>query len=421
MRVNLSRRLRTWLAWTAIAVALAPAARAQVVACDFDVADDMGIQFWGSTAHLTGRAGASTTQGQFFLINADKPEMDVDRDGFTLTGCGFNDLYVPPDSRLNLLNVANPAQAIPGANIILVNLPHSLPAGTSARVEVYVEIPLGTPAGRYLGEFQIRDRDPARPVTIGPNGELLNVDRIAVDVQVLEDHAFAVVNADSAKPLDSLVIQGRAGRRAEGVFRIANEGNSPLEDVRISSSDLHSESAVGITIGSQTISFSPPGLATLLPSDTARITASVLIPRGILGGRYRGAITVQASGTAPLQIPLILIVTSSRGLLFENNPVRAVNGDVARIAFNGDPGTDFKVGIFDMAGLLVFRVNGQIFPGVGGEPGAPGEGADFAANVTWPLLNGAGQPVASGMYLVVVESIVNGQRQLARDRLMVIR
>ena len=42
-------------------------------------------------------------------------------------------------------------------------------------------------------------------------------------------------------------------------------------------------------------------------------------------------------------------------------------------------------------------------------------------SVTWPLVNGDGEAVASGTYYVVVQSIVNGQRQLARDRLIVIR
>ena len=111
--------------------------------------------------------------------------------------------------------------------------------------------------------------------------------------------------------------------------------------------------------------------------------------------------------------------------MFENNPVKNANG-VARIAFNGDPGTDYQVGIFDMNGLLVYTTNGTVFAGLtpAGQPGtaqAPAAGADFAVNVTWPLSNLRGEGAASGTYLVVVESTVNGQRQLARDKLIVIR
>ncbi|HKW10720.1 MAG TPA: hypothetical protein VJO33_10090, partial [Gemmatimonadaceae bacterium] len=149
------------------------------------------------------------------------------------------------------------------------------------------------------------------------------------------------------------------------------------------------------------------------------------IPSSILGGRYRGTLTVQSAEAAPVVVPVVVIVTSTRGLLFENNPVRNSNG-VARIAFDADPGTQWDVAIFDMDGLLVLKASGTVFAGVSidGTPGTaanPAAGADFAVAVPWPLINGRGEAVASGTYLVVVQSIVNGQRQLARDKLMVIR
>src|SRR5689334_3930398 len=188
-------------------------ARAQVVACDFDVADDLGRLFWGSTAHLAGRAGGSSEVGDFLLINADKPEMDVDHDGFTATGCGYTDIFVPSSLRTNLVNVANAALAIPAANVTLTSLPHALPAGTTARVGIYVEIPAGTPAGRYVGRFQIRDA--TRGVALGPNNEVLGVDIVNLDITVLPDLSFGIVNPDTAAPLDSILIRARAGATAQ--------------------------------------------------------------------------------------------------------------------------------------------------------------------------------------------------------------
>jgi hypothetical protein len=134
---------------------------------------------------------------------------------------------------------------------------------------------------------------------------------------------------------------------------------------------------------------------------------------------------MQSAEAPPVTVPVVLIVTSSRGILFENNPVRNSNG-VARIAFNGDPGTQYTVAIFDMNGLIVFTTTDSVFAGVTstGAPGTaqnPATGADFAVAVPWPLVNARGEAVASGTYLVVVQSIVNGQRQLARDKLIVIR
>jgi hypothetical protein len=246
-------------------------------------------------------------------------------------------------------------------------------------------------------------------------------DRIYIEVTVVEDRGFSIVDPDSAALLDSVVVRGRAGQRASGVFRVANAGNVSLSDVRITSTDLRSESAVGIIIPAQNVTFTPASLSAIQFGDTARIVVTVQIPRGILGGRYRGTIIVQGEGTPPQQIPLIVIVTSSRGILFGNNPVREINGDIANIAFNGDPGTDWRLTIYDMAGLVTYKTSGRVFAGAALPGGTTLVGADFAVNVIWPLRNNRGEGVASGMYLVVVESIVSGQRQLAQDKLMVIR
>ena len=390
--------------------------------CDFDIADDLGAHVWGSTMHLTGRPGSATNRGHFFLINANAAEYDVDRDGYNQpTGCDFTAIYTPVDLRGDLINIANPEQVIPADNIILLNLPRSLPNGTMARVDAFVEVPRGTVAGRYIGAIQVRDS--IYGVRNSPTREVLAADRIFFEVTVSEEREFALVDPDSAALLDSVVIRGRAGTRASGVFRLANLGNVPLSDVRLTATDLRSESAVGLVIPAQNISFSTAQLPGVQIGDTARITVTVQIPRGILGGRYRGAIIAQAAGTAPQQIPLIVIVTSARGILFGNNPVRESAGDIANIAFNGDPGTDWKLTIYDMAALVAFKTSGRVFAGapVPGGPAGTLVGADYAVNVIWPLRNGRGEPVASGMYLVVVESIVNGRRQLAQDKLMVIR
>jgi len=426
VHVNLSRLLAVALTGALFSLCAAVTAAAQVVPCDFDVADDLGHQFWGSAAHVAGRAGASSELADFLLINADKAEMDVDHDGFTQTACGYSNIFIPPALRTNLINISNAALAIPAANVVVTNLPQSLPAGTTARVGVYVEIPAGTPAGRYTGNFQIRDA--VRGVSLGPNNEVLSVDIVYIDLTVLPDLSFNIISSDSAVRLDSLLIRARAGATGSSVFRVANTSNAPLTDVQISASDLRAESSTGLVIPKEAVRFTPPSFSSLLVNDTARVTVTVAVPRSVLIGRYRGSLLVQANGAPAGQIPLIVFVTGGgRALLFENNPVRAYQGDVARISFPGDPGTTFKLAVFDMTGLIVFSTQGTVFAGVGtgGNPPAPGQppapGADFAASVTWPLVNGRGNKVASGMYFVVVESIVAGQRELAKDRLMVIR
>lgn len=428
--ITFSRRLS--LAAVALAAAVAIPARLEAqlpVACDFDIADNLGREVVGNTVRLTGTPGRgtqgaeATSPGQFLLVNSNSPDSDVDLDGYSNTGCVFRSFYVAATT--NLINVANPALAIPGQNIQVRNLPDSLAAGASARVNVQVEIPNGTAAGTYIGQIEIRDRNVF--TQLNSSGDVLNLDVINVQVIVLPQRSITLIDPDSAATLDSVVLRARAGQRATGVLRVANAGNAALSDVRLTASDLLSESAVGLVIPRENISFAAPGFSSLDISDTARVTITVQVPRGILGGRYRGTLSVQAGEGAQTQtIPLIVIVTSQRGILFANNPVRGALGDIAQIAFNGDPGTGWQLAIFDMMGLTVYRANGVVFAGVGptglnGTIANPELGADFAVNVLWNITNGRGEAVASGMYLVVVESFVNGQRQLARDRLMVIR
>ena len=418
-RVGVARLLTLLLTFALIPAAPARSSAQQVAGGDFDICDYCG-SLSANTMHLRGRPGFGTNLGQFVLINAANDAQDVDRDGWT-SGVNFTNLFVQQVT--DFINVAQPSRTIASTNFVLAEFLNPLNNGAQNIVSVSVNIPTGTPAGLYRGQVVIAD-SVNRP-GINANGEQLRLDVFFIEIEVVPVASMQLLQADTTAPLDSLVIRGRAGERASGVARIVNSGNTPLTDVRMSVSDLRLESAVNIVIPSNRITVSPPSFSSLDIGDTVRATVTVDIPNGILGGRYRGTLTVQSANAPPIEVPVVLIVTSSRGILFENNPVRNSAG-VARIAFNGDPGTDYHVAIFDMNGLMVFTTDGTVFAGVtaAGAPGTaanPATGADFAVAVPWPLVNERGEGVASGTYLVVVESIVNGQRQLARDKLIVIR
>ena len=413
---RVSHRLRTVALVVAVGTIGTRADAQNVVACDFDIADNLGTNTYGNTIHLTGVRGTSSNTGSFYLINGNTPESDVDKDGYS-TGCNFRNLFV--SQKVNLVNTANAALAIPGANIVVRNFPKQLLSGERAEVTVSVEVPFGTQAGTYIGFVQVRDDSIF--TTVNSARDFLNLDNIFVEVRVAESPDLTLISADSAAVLDSLVLRGRAGQRASGALRIANTGNTGLSDVRVTATDLRSESAVGLFIPAANVLVSPGSLAGIQVGDSTRLTVTVQIPRGLLGGRYRGSLIVQAAGVAPQQIPLIVIVTSTRGIVFGNNPVREINGDIANIAFNGDPGTQWRLAIYDMAGLVTYKTTGTVYAGIPVAGSTTGVDADFAVNFIWPLRNGRGEGVASGMYLVVVESIVDGKRQLAQDKLMVIR
>ncbi|HKN69039.1 MAG TPA: hypothetical protein VJW73_22315 [Gemmatimonadaceae bacterium] len=418
-RVGVARLLTLLLTFALIPAAPARSSAQQVTGGDFDICDYCG-SLSANTMHLRGRPGFGTNLGQFVLINAANDAQDVDRDGWT-SGVNFTNLFVQQVT--DFINVAQPSRTIASTNFVLAEFLNPLNNGAQNIVSVSVNIPTGTAAGIYRGQVVIAD-SVNRP-GINANGEQLRLDVFFIEIEVVPVAGMQLLQADTAANLDSLVIHGRAGERASGVARVVNTGNTPLTDVRMSVSDLRLESAVNIVIPSNRITVSPPSFSSLDIGDTLRATVTVDIPNGILGGRYRGTLTVQSANGPPIEVPVVLIVTSSRGILFENNPVRNSSG-VARIAFNGDPGTDYHVAIFDMNGLMVFTTDGTVFAGVTaagalGTAQNPATGADFAVAVPWPLVNERGEGVASGTYLVVVESIVNGQRQLARDKLIVIR
>jgi len=414
-----ARLLALVLALAMTAVVPKASSAQQVPGGDFDICDYCG-SLVANTMHLVGRPGFGTNLGQFVLINAANDAQDVDHDGWT-PGVNFTHLYIQQVT--DFVNPALPSNTIAGSNFVLGEFLNPLNNGFQNVVSVSVNIPIGTPAGTYRGRVTIADS--VLTPGLNPNGEQLRLDYFYIEVEVLPVPSAQLLQGDTAANLDSLVIRGQAGQRTSGVARIANTGNTPLTDVTLSVSDLRLESAVNIIIPTSRITVQPPSFSSIAMGDTVRATVTVDIPNGILGGRYRGTLTMQSAEASPIVVPVVLIVTSTRGILFENNPVRNANG-VARIAFNADPGTDYEVAIFDMNGLTVFVVNGTVFPGLAsndslGTAANPGVGADFAVAVTWPLINDRGQAVASGTYLVVVQSIVNGQRQLARDKLIVIR
>src|SRR5690242_10972187 len=311
-----ARLLAPFVALTALFVAPRVTAAQQVASGDFDICDYCG-SLVANTMHLRGRPGFGTNLGQFVLINGANDAQDVDHDGWT-AGVNFTNLYVQEVT--DFINPSLPSNTIAGSNFVLGEFLNPLNNGFQNAVSVSVNIPIGTPAGTYRGIVTIAD-SVLRPGPLNPNGEQLRLDFFYIEIEVLPVAAVQLLQSDTAANLDSLVIRGRAGERASGVTRIANIGNTPLTNVTLAVSDLRLESAVNIIIPSNRITISPPSFSSLGVGDTVRATVTVDIPSGILGGRYRGTLTLQSAEAGPITVPVVLIVTSTRGILFENNPV----------------------------------------------------------------------------------------------------
>jgi hypothetical protein len=399
----------------------APAAPAQVPrqvpGGDFDICDNTGT-LRGNRAFLTGRSGQSTNQGYFVIVNAATEDQDCDLDGYT-PGVDFLNLFRDTTLAPNFVNVQDPTRVILGANFRFLEGLQVLNNGAVNRVHFIVDIPNGTPAGRYEGRVTINDAVLNNRVPPpGGSTDPLRSDAFDVEIEVLPTRGIDLVQGDTAAALDSLVLRGRPGQTVSGVVRVANLGNIELANARLDATDLIATSGTGLVIPRSAISFSEP-LANVAIGDTARLTVTVRIPRGILAGRYAGDLIVQAENVTAVRIPLTVIVTTAGDIVFETNPITGRNADNAVIIFNADPGSEYRIRIFDMMGLAVFGAAGTVFAGQ--QSGGVQFEADQAVRFSWPLVNGRGEQIAGGMYLVVVDAQQDGRRRQMRDKLMVIR
>ncbi len=414
---SVSWRIRA-LSIALLALGIASAASAQVVVGgDFDICDYCGT-LRGNTAFLTGRASFGTNRGVFILVNAVDAANDVDHDGYTPPpGVSFNNLAVVDTQ--DFVNLANPSRFIRRTNLVLASFLSPLNPGAQKNVSFYVNIPSGTPAGHYQGRITIQDR--VIPLGVNANGEALRVDSFIIDIDVVENNGFGLVQSDTAKRLDSLTISGRPGQSASGVVRVANLGNIDLANARFDATDLVATSGTGLRITTDRISFSPAQLTRLAIGDTQRVTVTVRIPIGLLAGPYRGDLVVQAANAASVRIPLTVIVTGAGDIVYETNPVRGRSGDLGVIIFNADAGTSWEMAIFDMLGVTTFKANGVVFTGTPGSGSTLPVPGDQAVRFVWNLTNGVNESVAGGMYFVVVNATQDGKRRQMRSKLMVIR
>jgi hypothetical protein len=382
---------------------------------DFDICDFCGA-LRGNRALIRGRPGFGTDRAVFVLVNAAVVEQDVDNDGFT-PGVNFNNLIVSDTT--NFVSTEDPSRVITKDNIVFADFLNPLNNGFQNGVTFFVNVPNGTAAGTYRGRFTIRDA--VLGIGVNPNGEALRVDGVDVEVEVIAQSGLALVQADTAAALDSLVLRGRPGSTVSGVVRLANLGNVPLSNVSLEATDLIATSGTGLRIRRDRIAFSPTTLTTVGLGDSLRVQVTVRIPPGLLAGTYRGELIAQGDDVDPIRIPFSVIVTTPGDIVFETNPVVGRAGDLAVIIFNADPGSRWELAVFDMMATTTFRTSGTVFAGTAGTDDAPGFEGDQAVRYTWPLVNGRGENVAGGMYYIVINAVQDGQERQLRGKLMVIR
>ncbi len=218
-------------------------------------------------------------------------------------------------------------------------------------------------------------------VTVTANGGIS--DNFILKVVITE-----VTNAAFASSTLSEV--GVAGQLLATGFTVENTGNITLEDGRISF-------AVSDLVGGVTGSMIPkddititPGSAEIPHEGDVDFYMGIEIPEGLLGQSYEGHVDMYLDGDWIDQMNVTVTLERGDAIVIYPNPYRMSENDGGITIALGDVGDNPTVKVYDMFGVLVADLTVQ----------ATGRNTD----VQWDLNNDDGKAVASGMYIVTIDT-----------------
>jgi hypothetical protein len=283
---------------------------------------------------------------------------------------------------------------------IAVELPLvGLPEGVTATVSVEPTCPWdGTADG--LVEVQWIDTEPPfAPEGTYPVAVTITADDGATDtftMHIVITSLYSLVFVDEA-----VSVEGVAGRTLETLpFEILNDGNATITtgEVSIVPDDL--EGTSGSMIPAANVEWhwvADPG--DILVDETPEIFLRIDVPEGLIGQDYEGTLRLYHLGEWQADLDVTVMLEAESGdVRFYPNPCKASEGcEGVAIDMSGVE-EDASVKIYDMFGVLV-RDFGDDVPGV------------------WDLENDDETAVASGMYIVTIET----SDEVLTRKIMVIR
>ncbi len=218
-------------------------------------------------------------------------------------------------------------------------------------------------------------------VTVSANGGVSDNFILKVVITEVTNAAFATSEVSET---------GEAGQLLETGFTVENTGNVVLEDGRISF-------AVSDLVGDVTGSMIPKGNITIAPGSAeiphegdVDFDMNIDVPDGLLGQAYEGHVDMYLDGEWIDQLNVTVTLERGDAIVIYPNPYRMSENDGGiRIAL-GDVGDDLTVKVYDMYGVLVADLT----------PQAAGRNTE----VQWDLNNDDGKAVASGMYIVTIDT-----------------
>jgi hypothetical protein len=274
-----------------------------------------------------------------------------------------------------------------------------LPTGVSASVDIASSCDWGS---SIIGEVNVSWTDVAVPA-----GEYLTTVTVTANGGLSDNFALRVVIEELANAQfydESVWVDGVAGQVTVANVQVENIGNMNLAPGRITFAANDLVGASGSMIPATDIVM-VPATAAIAINDIVSFDVQISVSEGLLGQDYTGMLRLYLDGEFIDEIEVTVALDRGDAIVIYPNPYKMSEHEggitIALGSVTGDP----AVKVFDMFGVLVADLTGT------------GGGANRGADVQWDLKNDDGKTVASGMYIVTIDT---GDKVVTR-KIMVIK
>jgi len=259
-----------------------------------------------------------------------------------------------------------------------------LPAGVTADVDIATTCDWNM---SEIGTVEVEWVDPevvagmyATTVTVQANGGLSDVFHLQVVIAELKTVAFEV---------DTEVdVMGIAGEMVDATVTVENTGNVDIASgIAFTVEDL--VGSTGSAIPSGNITFDPES-AGIADDESADFVLHIEVPEGLLGQAYEGEMTLWLDGEEMDTADVTVTLERGDAIAVYPNPYRMTEHEGGVTIAIGDVSGDLGVMVYDMYGTLVAELTSE----------AAARGTD----IQWDLKNDDGKTVASGMYIVTIDT-----------------
>lgn len=217
-------------------------------------------------------------------------------------------------------------------------------------------------------------------VALTANGGISDAFVLRVVIEPLKDAEFVDRSIDE---------DGVAGDIVETMFTVENTGNVDLASGDVTFGVLDLVGPSGSVIPAADIEVAPV-TATIPYNDDAEFELRMAVPEGLLGQAYVNDFILYVDGEEVDVISITVTLERGDDIVIFPNPYRMGENDEGITIALGDVGEGLTIMVYDMFGALVADLTT-----------ASGE---RSTDVQWDLKNDDGKSVASGMYIVTIDT-----------------